>query len=327
MQPAKSGEEPATVRGSNFSPLEDLALARCFLRASNCVTDMDAEQMWDKVATLYAAQPEAGVPRTAHSLRCRWSPLQRAAQKYIAADKLYRAAIPSGQSEADVVTNVQELYRRSNQTKGKLAPAFKSTDAAALLATSPKFSGEGAEESACAGGRQAVSASGGPASVEGSSAAGGTDDSPLARSAELQDSPRPSPPVHVTAAVPARRPSEHRPEGAKRQKKASEHAKGGAAVAELAHSCAQIKDALQASSARRTRLAAMALEANLVSTLPEGNEKSQLVRDLQQRTRSVEQAESTAGCGSVEEGASDRGTGGGGKSPRGTNAPGEAGDE
>lgn len=191
-QPAQSGEEPATVRGTNFSPLEDLALARCFLRASQCVTDMDAEQMWDKLATLYAAQPEAGAPRTAHSLRCRWSPLQRAAQKYIAADKLYRAAIPSGQSEADVIANGQELYRRSNKTKGKVAPVFKSTDAAAQLATSPKFSGAGAAESACAGGRPAVSATGGPASVEGSSAAGGTDDSPRGRSAVRQDSPRPS---------------------------------------------------------------------------------------------------------------------------------------
>lgn len=142
MESQRTGGDQTSNRGTNFSPAEDLALARSFVRVSQLVAEMEADSMWIKVANVYASQPEAVTARSAHSLRCRWSCLQRTAQKYIAAEKLYRANIPSGETEEDTVAHVQELYSNRNNVSGQLAPVFKSTAAAALLATCPKFSSD-----------------------------------------------------------------------------------------------------------------------------------------------------------------------------------------
>ena len=71
--------------------------------------------------------------------------MQRHVQKYLAADKIYRAQVPSGETEEDIQENVMEPYRKLNKTKtkdGEERPAsrFKSVEAARLLSSCPKFS-------------------------------------------------------------------------------------------------------------------------------------------------------------------------------------------
>lgn len=74
--------------------------------------------------------------------------------EYLAANKLYRASIPSGEIKYDTVANFMTLYRDKNKTtrdgKTRLAQALKSMDAAMLLEKHPKFSqsvGRGYSES------------------------------------------------------------------------------------------------------------------------------------------------------------------------------------
>lgn len=114
-----------SVRGPAFSAAEDLALARAWVATSEFVLDMNAEVFWDRTAALYIAQPGVVFPRTSHSLRSRWSGLQRMVQKYLAADKLYRSSIPSGEVEDDTKRHVMELYQKNNQvsTKPRTVPA------------------------------------------------------------------------------------------------------------------------------------------------------------------------------------------------------------
>lgn len=62
--------------------------------------------------------------------------LQRLVQKYLAADKLYRANIMSGEVEADTQENVMLLYMANNQAttqKGKSDPPFFKSVPAAFL--------------------------------------------------------------------------------------------------------------------------------------------------------------------------------------------------
>lgn len=71
--------------------------------------------------------------------------MQRVAQKYLAADMLYRANIPSGETEEDARANVMTLYREGNKTKDKhgqykAAPVIKFIDAVRFLSSNPKFS-------------------------------------------------------------------------------------------------------------------------------------------------------------------------------------------
>lgn len=131
------------IRGPSFSAAEDLALARVWMSATESVADMNSDMYWERAAVAYKTQPEATIQRTGHSLRSRWGVLQRLVQKYLAADKLYRAAIPSGEVEDDTQENVMRLFKANNQVttkKGKRDPVFKSVAAAHLLRSCPKFS-------------------------------------------------------------------------------------------------------------------------------------------------------------------------------------------
>ena len=109
----------APRRGQGITPAEDLALARAWKYPSETVVDMTSDAFWGKVARVFQEQPEKSHPRTAKTLQSRWTLLQGASQKYLAADKLYRANIPSGEVEEQTLVNVMELYRRTNKVTAK----------------------------------------------------------------------------------------------------------------------------------------------------------------------------------------------------------------
>ena len=117
-------------------------MARAWKYASETVVDMTSDAFEGKVAHVLKEQPEASHPRMAKTLQNRWTLLQRASQKYLAADKLYRANIPSGEVQEQAVVNVMKLYRRTNKVTAKDgtkrdAASLRSSAAAFLLATCP----------------------------------------------------------------------------------------------------------------------------------------------------------------------------------------------
>lgn len=210
---------------------------------------MHQDLFWERVAAAYETQPEAVIQRTCHSLRSRWCVLQRLVQKYLAADKLYRANIPSCEVEADTQENVMLLYMANNQAttkKGKSdPPVFKSVPAAFLLRGCPKFSakigvptapnaargaggpGESSSRSGCAavaggqvgrvvdGEREVGEGDGGEEAVGGEWGGGRRTDERgggggSGAPAEIQEG--------VAAVIPCDSPSARRPAGAKRQK-------------------------------------------------------------------------------------------------------------
>jgi hypothetical protein len=95
-------------RGRGFTPAEDLLLSRAWVRASAEGTDQDATDLWDNVTEAFNAAASRlahfgsiaprsidSRNRTAQSVRCRWTLVQRVAQKYIAARKTALSTIPS----------------------------------------------------------------------------------------------------------------------------------------------------------------------------------------------------------------------------------------
>lgn len=251
--------------------------------------------------------------------------LQRLVQKYLAADKLYRANIPSGEVEADTQENVMLLYMANNQAttkKGKSdPPGFKSVPAAFLLRGCPKFSakiggptapnpaggaggpGGSSSRSGCvavAGGqvgrvvdgeREVGERDGGEEATMGEWGGGrGTDErrggGGSGAPAEIQEG--------VAALIPSDSPSARRPAGAKRQKLADgKRGKSDLAVVAVAKSMAEVKNALEASSARKASLAGMALEAKLVEMLQDGPDKQERDRDPLHRTQQINQAQAS----------------------------------
>lgn len=69
--------------------------------------------------------------------------------------------------------------------------------------------------------------------------------------------------------------------------------KSDLAVVAVAKSMAEVKDALEASTARKASLAGMALQAKLVEMLQDGLEKQERVRDLLYRTQQINQAQAS----------------------------------
>ena len=134
-------------RGNNFTPEEILALAKAWVVVSKRLDEQNADTFWSNVASKYAEipEPDPRTQRSANSLRCQWTTVQRNTQKYLAADSLYRSNIPSGETEEDTKENIMELYRQKNKVKGrngelKPAPPIKYLPAVWLLSQEPKFS-------------------------------------------------------------------------------------------------------------------------------------------------------------------------------------------
>ena len=134
-------------RRNNFTPEEILALAKAWVVVSKKVDEQNADTFWSNVASKYAEMPEADprTQRSANSLRCQRTTVQRNTQKYLAADSLYRSNILSGETEEDTKENIMEFYRQKNKVKGrngelKPPPPIKYLPAVWLLSQEPKFS-------------------------------------------------------------------------------------------------------------------------------------------------------------------------------------------
>ena len=141
-------------KGTNFKPFEDLMLATCWVSTSQQTTEQNSDTFWAKVAKAYDTHSETTVSRSAASLKCRWTIVQRLTQKYLAAQKRYRANIPSGESEEDTKANIMTLYRERNGTTGKNgkkrpASPIKFVEAIELLAKHPKVSSRIGGSSLC----------------------------------------------------------------------------------------------------------------------------------------------------------------------------------
>jgi hypothetical protein len=145
-------------RGRVFTPAEDLLLARAWVRASAEGTDQDATDFWDNVKEAFnfaesrlthfgsiAPRSIDSRNRTAQPVRCRWTLVQRVAQKYIAARKTVLRTTPSGTnpSEEEVREATMLAYQslhKSNDNDGnsRLAPRVKFVDACMYLTSIPK---------------------------------------------------------------------------------------------------------------------------------------------------------------------------------------------
>lgn len=329
MDATECADAPETKggRGASFSPEEDLALARAWTQTSESVVDMSHEAFWHQVSDVYASQPEAVTPRTEHSLRSRWTPLQRTAQKYLAAASLYRSSIPSGEVEEDTMRNIMELYRKNNMVKGKNgsrpAPVFKSVAAATMLSKSPKFGARfGGSSTSCAGYRPGPS---NPGSVESTAAdatasgvtTGGAADQAQGPAGVSASQTTPAPTSEIEQDSPAAGPgrlsktSSKRPLGVKRQRTwEGRDGQSAAAVGSLAQSMSAVGTALSASTDRKAALAGLAIETNLVRMLPDGAEKERLVHKLLERARQVNESTSAQEDGTTQQaGAAERSDG------------------
>jgi hypothetical protein len=87
MMSTNASGSAATTRGLGFTPSEDLLLARAWVSARSNGTDQDASVFWKTVTNVFNSASDTWVPpqkRTLQSVRCRWTLVQRVAQKYIA---------------------------------------------------------------------------------------------------------------------------------------------------------------------------------------------------------------------------------------------------
>jgi hypothetical protein len=85
----KASGSIATSRGPGFTASEDWLLAWAWVRASDDGTAQDTSVFWQTVAEIFdEADTEARIQpqkRTPQTVRCRWTLVQRVAQKNIAA--------------------------------------------------------------------------------------------------------------------------------------------------------------------------------------------------------------------------------------------------
>lgn len=121
-----------------FDSDENLALERSWVHASEQSFDCRNEIFLDNVYVTFQEQPEFNRERTAGSLERRCRVIKRISQKYIAAEKLYRSKIPSGEKESETLDNIMELYRDKNKVHGKLAAVTSFMGALRLFSAFPR---------------------------------------------------------------------------------------------------------------------------------------------------------------------------------------------
>eukprot|EP00171_Calliarthron_tuberculosum_P006774 IDg6774t1 len=232
------------VRGPSFTADEDAALARCWAGVSAKHDEQDAQEFWSSVAAAFAKQPEASERlRVAGSLHSRWQALQKAVQKYLAAERLYRSIPVSGETEEDALRNIMRLYRKRTRTKHSAGverdgPELKSMGAVSILRCCPKFSAIGGTSASCALYAPGACRSGAE-----------TPRTPSTRSGDAQSNNAALLPgghtsmarvdgggavVAEAAAIPAANPARLRPIGIKKAKKKEKEkeARGGAGLSE-----------------------------------------------------------------------------------------------
>ena len=279
-------------RGSNFTPEEVFALAKAWVYVSKQVDEQNADTFWSSVASKYAELPEAEpmVHRSANSLRCQWTTVQRSAQKYLAADSLYRANIPSGEIEEDTKANVMELYRQKNRVKNrkgelKPAPPIKYLPAVWLLSKEPKFSqkysGSSEENNGYRGALGSRTSRNGMRSREMSQ----DEVCPDLSGTELEDETgegleRQSP--DVVDGANGRPKSSARPIGVKKRKY-SERKENA-----LSRAIDSFASLLKKSSAQRSKTFALTLKVKIVQMMEDGPEKQAALLALMQRADDLE---------------------------------------
>jgi hypothetical protein len=111
----------ATTRGLGFTPYEDLLLVRAWVRASSNGTDQDLSVFWQTVTNVFNdAASDSRIPpqkRTSQSVRCRWTLVQRVAQKYIAARKTVMNTSGKYPDEEEIREATMLAYQNLNKTK------------------------------------------------------------------------------------------------------------------------------------------------------------------------------------------------------------------
>jgi hypothetical protein len=264
-------------RGPGFPPLEDLALARAWVHTSEKTEEKYSAAFWSEVYETFENQPEAASrERGPGSLSARWVQLQRTVQRYLAADKQYRAHTPSGETEDSTREAVMTLYQKQNKTKTtngeRDPPPLKSLDAVSVLKACPKFSEKvGGSSKTCSGYRTAQRSTNG---IQISS------EITTGKSNAIFDQSEPySDPIAVTpnasGTIPAANSSASRDAGVKKMRKKEISRKRGsnAAVADVA-------TAIREAAKSKEKVNRAALRLSIIRMLPESEKKHELLVQL-----------------------------------------------
>lgn len=247
------------VRGPSFSSKEDTALSRCWVAMSGQRDEQNAKAFWASVATSFRKQPEATDHiRDAGSLQARWQVLQRAVQKYFAAERLYRATPVSGETEEDALHNIMLLYRKRTGTKHangvvRDGSLFKSLGAAAVLRHCPKFNATGGTPASCALYNAVAISSGSSDSICNTSE----------RTEKLATS----------TLLPSTGAARSRPMGVKKTKKMEKDGRKNGGLSEIAA-------ALMTSSEKKLSFKKTQLRFNCINALPDGDMKTKMLLDF-----------------------------------------------
>ena len=284
------------TKGSNFKPDDDLALAKCWLAVSQQTREQNAETFWARVADQFA-QHNALHSRSPASLKCRWNTVQKVTQKYLAANKLYRANIPSGETEKDTIGNVMQLYRERNATVDKegtrkVAAPVRFLDAVMLLSTHPKFSavigGNGGNGYGSGGnGGNGIVRVGGVLSTSSSGVRCGERDAVLLEQTNVtHEAPSvPGSSGNIGMAAPFR----SRPLGVKRDR-AENAAEGGAY--KMAKSMERVSVAIENSTKAKLLASSVAIQFKIIKSLPLREEERGLkLMELLSKVSSMETGE------------------------------------
>jgi len=104
---------------------------------------MNATVSWAHASSSFHAQEQGITKRSEGSLEARFKNVAKVTQKYMAAERLYRSYIPSGESAEDTEANTMTLYRNTNKVKlkGTLQPVpeIRFMSAVRVLAKMPMF--------------------------------------------------------------------------------------------------------------------------------------------------------------------------------------------
>ena len=268
-----NSDNSSKVKGTNFKPSEDLILATCWAATSQQTAEQNSETFWANVAKAYNSHSNTTTSRCSASLKCHWKIVQRLPKKYLAAQKLYIANIPSGENEDYIKANVMSLYRERNPTTdkdGKKKPAapIKFVEAVDLLAKHPKFSNRVGGSSLCSPSTSVLMATSGRDSSadsldQGSASTGQTEDVSTGQIGNID--------VH--------RPSLSRPVGVKRQKAADAAEKG---VYKMAKSIDGITRAINQSTKAKLMASSMAISTRSLALcfFPKKSERTQCASSL-----------------------------------------------
>ena len=256
-----------STKGRNFSPAEDYALATAWVSNSETTGNLRSDLFWNAVHSRYKQlNSSLETCRTPGSLETRWRTLSRVAQKYIAADRLYRSSkAHSGECEEDALRNIMTLYCSTNKYKDKgtlrTPGPIKSMEAVMYLSKIPKFSMKVGAES---------SKSSAPLQVEDKK------DVPhgqgVIRANEIQGV--------KTGNISMHAPASARPAGWKRRKNEEKIENG---THRVARSVAKMATALATAAADKRKVVALGLQLEIFKSTPMADREKRRMLELLQR--------------------------------------------